>query len=78
VLRAVDASAPAGRIYNVADDAPISAVELHQLAGVEHPSGPFADIDPWHGIVSTRQARRDLGFRPLFPSVWTARDAGAL
>lgn len=78
VLRAIDAPVPAGRIYNVADDAPVSAVELHQLAGAEHPSGAAGGVDPWHGIVSTGRARRELGFRPLFPSAWTAMEAGAL
>jgi hypothetical protein len=34
--------------------------------------------DPWFGIVSTRRIRTELGFRPLYPTVWTARDAGAL
>lgn len=77
VLRAPGAD---GRIYNVADDAPVSAVEVLQLVGAEIPEG-MADrpvADPWHGVVSTRRIRDELGFRPLYPSLWTARDAGAL
>jgi nucleoside-diphosphate-sugar epimerase len=69
-----------GRVYNIADDAPVSAVELHRLNGVELPEG-MADRecpDPWEGVVSTSRIRDELGYRPLFPSVWTARDAGAL
>ncbi|MDJ0370675.1 NAD(P)-dependent oxidoreductase, partial [Streptomyces sp. H10-C2] len=64
----------------IADDAPVSAVELHQLNGAEPPAG-MADrplADPWEGVVSTARIRDELGFRPLHPSVWTARDAGAL
>ncbi|MGW3816690.1 epimerase [Streptomyces sp. NPDC005046] len=36
------------------------------------------DPDPWSDIVSTDRIRHDLGFRPVYPSLWTARDAGAL
>ncbi|MFE9423214.1 NAD-dependent epimerase/dehydratase family protein [Kitasatospora sp. NPDC006697] len=72
--------AAAGRSYNVMDDAPVSAHELHELHGVpqpvdaaEQPAG-----DPWEGVVSTARLRAELGWRPLYPSVWTALDAGAL
>ncbi|MEU6542100.1 NAD(P)H-binding protein [Streptomyces sp. NPDC046859] len=70
----------AGRIYNVADDAPVTTVELYGLNGLEVPAGLYdnTDPDPWHNIVDTRRIRRELGFRPIYPSVWTARDAGAL
>ncbi|WP_326799318.1 NAD(P)-dependent oxidoreductase [Streptomyces sp. NBC_01808] len=69
-----------GRIYNVADDAPVSMVELLQLVGAEIPEGMAerASDDPWHGVVSNLRIRDELGFRPLYPSLWTARDAGAL
>lgn len=77
LLRAPDA---AGRVYNVADDAPVSVLELLQLAGAQIPEGMAerASDDPWHGVVSNRRLRDELGFRPLYPSLWTARDAGAL
>jgi nucleoside-diphosphate-sugar epimerase len=70
----------AGRRYNIADDAPATAIELHQISGVLVPDGMGEryDDNPWFGIVSTDRIRRELGFRPLYPSVWTARDAGAL
>ncbi|MET7984259.1 MULTISPECIES: NAD(P)-dependent oxidoreductase [unclassified Streptomyces] len=69
-----------GRIYNIADDAPVTTVDLHRINGVEVPPALYerADPDPWHGIVSTDRIRHDLGFRPVYPSLWTARDAGAL
>ncbi|GAA2686578.1 hypothetical protein GCM10010400_58650 [Streptomyces aculeolatus] len=70
----------AGRVYNVADDAPVSALELLHLVGAEVPEGMAerAADDPWHGVVSNARIRAELGFRPLYPSLWTARDAGAL
>lgn len=80
LLRVLYSADAAGRTYNIADDAPVTAVELHQLNGVEVPADmagrPLSD--PWEGIVSTLRIRDELGFRPLYPSVWTARDAGAL
>ncbi|MGW1163905.1 NAD-dependent epimerase/dehydratase family protein [Streptomyces sp. NPDC001153] len=80
LLRLLYAPAVSGPVYNIADDAPVTAVELHQLNGVEPPADLHTrtDPDPWLGIMSTQRIRRDLGFRPLHPSVWAARDAGAL
>jgi nucleoside-diphosphate-sugar epimerase len=67
----------AGRAYNIADDAPVTLLEVHQLLGMEPPAdGP--DPDPWYAIASTDRIRRELGYRPLFPTLWAARDAGAL
>ncbi len=34
--------------------------------------------DPWAGIVDTARIQAELGYRPIFPTVYTARDAGAL
>ncbi|OLZ66603.1 epimerase [Streptomyces sp. IMTB 2501] len=80
LLRLLYAPAVNGPLHNIADDAPVTAVELHQLNGVEVPAGMYTrtDPDPWFGIMSTRKIRRDLGFRPVYPTVWSARDAGAL
>jgi dihydroflavonol-4-reductase len=80
LLRVLYAPGAAGRVYNIADDAPVTAAELLFLNGVPLPSGmaerPLPD--PWESIVSTLRIRDDLGFRPLLPTVWSARDAGAL
>ncbi|MCC9305926.1 NAD-dependent epimerase/dehydratase family protein [Kitasatospora sp. RB6PN24] len=78
--RALSTPHAAGRAYNVMGDAPISAFELHQRHGVPQPADAVGrvDGDPWQGVVSTARIRAELGWRPLFPSVWTARDAGAL
>ncbi|MEW2299403.1 NAD(P)-dependent oxidoreductase [Streptomyces sp. NPDC006655] len=80
LLRLLYAPAVNGPVYNIADDAPVTTVELHRLNGVEVPDGLYGrtDPDPWFGIMSNQRIRRDLGFRPIYPSVWTARDAGAL
>ncbi|MGW4567319.1 NAD-dependent epimerase/dehydratase family protein [Streptomyces sp. NPDC004561] len=80
LMRLLYAPAVNGPVYNIADDAPVTAVELHRLNGVEVPADMHTrtDPDPWFGIMSNQRIRRDLGFRPLYPSVWTARDAGAL
>jgi hypothetical protein len=34
--------------------------------------------DPWEGIVDTAKIRARLGVRPIYPTVYAARDAGAL
>jgi nucleoside-diphosphate-sugar epimerase len=69
-----------GETFNAADDAPVTALEVLQLNSEPIPDG-FADRpleDPWEGIVETSKIRRELGFRPIYPSVYAARDAGAL
>ncbi|WP_369222677.1 NAD-dependent epimerase/dehydratase family protein [Streptomyces sp. R39] len=80
LLRLLYAPAVNGPVHNIADDAPVTTVELHQLNGVEVPADLYTrtDPDPWFGIMSNQKIRRELGFRPIYPSVWTARDAGAL
>lgn len=78
VTRALHAPGADGRVYHAADESPVTAVELHTLNGVPFPDSPAGEADPWHGIVDTTRIRRELGFRPYYPSVWSARDAGAL
>lgn len=56
----------------------MTAVELHLLNGLTPSEAVQQDFDPWHGIVSTTRAQRELGFRPRYPSAWTATVAGAL
>lgn len=70
-----------GRIYNVADDSPITVSELVQLH--RYPNQEFAgslqqEFNPWDMIVDTTCIRNELNYRPIFPSFYTARDAGAL
>jgi nucleoside-diphosphate-sugar epimerase len=80
LVRALRTEGAGGRIYNIADDCPVTAVELHLLNG-ETPPPALADRrldDPWEQIVDTTRSRIELGFRPVYPTVYTARDAGAL
>lgn len=70
-----------GRIYNVADDAPITVAELLQAHGEQVPSSTEEipqDFNPWDMMVDTTRIRRELNYRPVYPSFYTARDAGAL
>jgi nucleoside-diphosphate-sugar epimerase len=78
VFRALDRGTRTGTVYNIADDAPITLLELARLARQEDPSPErFAlPFDPWEGLMDTRRAREDLGFRPLYPSPYSALDAG--
>ncbi|CAM3208289.1 NAD(P)-dependent oxidoreductase [Paenibacillus lupini] len=70
-----------GRVYNVADDAPISVAELFQFH--EH-SGHYpaevsrSEYNPFELILDTNRIRNELNYRPIFPSFYTAKDAGAL
>ncbi|MBA2938681.1 NAD(P)-dependent oxidoreductase [Paenibacillus sp. CGMCC 1.16610] len=70
-----------GRIYNVADDSPITAYELFQLYHQsDRLEGEAAQqhFNPWDMIVDTTRIREELNYRPNYPSFYTARDAGAL
>lgn len=68
-----------GGVYNIADDAPVTAWELHAVNGERYPvSNPQELADPWAGIASTARARRELGYRPIYPTLYTAVEAGAL
>lgn len=69
-----------GRSYNIGDDAPVTAHDLLHLAG-ESFDAEAAErqlADPWEGIVDTTRARSELGWRPIYPTLQTARAAGAL
>ncbi|MGW0764342.1 NAD-dependent epimerase/dehydratase family protein [Streptomyces sp. NPDC002676] len=80
LMRLLYAPGADGRVYNIADDAPVTALDVHRLLGADLPAEAHTrvDEDPWHGVVSTDRIRRELGFHPQYPTIWTARDAGAL
>jgi nucleoside-diphosphate-sugar epimerase len=80
LIRALRTPGIDGMTFNAADDAPVTAAELHELNGEPLPNDaavrPLDDF--WQGIVDTTAARTMLGFRPIFPTVYTAKAAGAL
>ena len=80
LIRALRCSGIDGMTFNAADDAPVTAAELHDLNGEPLPEDAASRPldDPWEGIVDTTAARTTLGFRPIFPTVYTAKAAGAL
>jgi len=79
LLRAVQANGVDGQIFNVADDAPVTALELLNLnrEPIPEEAASRALDDPWAGIADTAKIRRELGFRPIYPTVYTAIVAGA-
>ena len=80
LYRALRAPGVEGRIFHASDDAPVTAFDLYRLAGLPLPEGAAdrQDPDPWYGVTDNLPLREELGWRPVYPSVWTARDAGAL
>ncbi len=80
ILLSLDSAQAGGRIYNVADDVPISVAEIRQLNGSaeaqETADGPLED--PWEGIVDTTRIKTELGFQPIYPSVRAAQTAKVL
>ncbi|MFL6160880.1 MAG: NAD-dependent epimerase/dehydratase family protein [Jatrophihabitantaceae bacterium] len=88
VLLALRAPGVDGEIFNVGDDAPVTTYELQRLDGSSEPSpsSPSSSAstastaldDPWESIIDSSKIRRLLGFRPIFPSMYSAADAGAL
>lgn len=69
-----------GEIFNVGDDAPISAYEIRRLNNImpDPDAGERVLDDPWKDIIDSSKIRRVLGFRLIYPSVYSAIDAGAL
>lgn len=81
VIRAIQTPGIAGRVYNVGDDAALTAVELFALTGREFDLEAAAGrsvADHWLGIPDTRLAHRELGYRPVYPTAWAAWRDGAL
>lgn len=81
VIRAIRTPGIAGRVYNVGDDAALTAAELFALTGREFDLQAAAGrsvADPWFGVPDTRLANRELGYRPVYPTAWAAWRDGAL
>src|SRR5471030_2583989 len=70
-----------GRIYNVADDKPITIGEFTKLNGGSA-QVPTKDgwllPNLWDMAMDTERIKKDLNFQPKYPSFCTAKDMGAL
>ncbi len=70
-----------GRIYNVADDKPITISEIYKLNGGPE-QAPTKDgwlmSNLWELTADTERIKNELNFRPKYPSFYIARDMGAL
>jgi nucleoside-diphosphate-sugar epimerase len=73
----LEADGADGRIFHLADDAALTAWELCALTGQPAPVGA-GPVDPWAGLVDTGRIRTELGFRPLYPTVYSAHAVGAV
>ncbi|WP_046226925.1 NAD-dependent epimerase/dehydratase family protein [Paenibacillus dauci] len=79
LMLAATSSGIDGQIYNVADDAPISVAELLELYNIVIPAeASQQEFDPWDMIMDTTRIRKELHYRPIYPSFYTAKDADAL
>lgn len=67
--------------YNINGDAPSTAFELYELSGLRFDlaaaEGRTVD-DPWFGSADNTRAYRELGFRPIYPSLRSAWRDGAM
>jgi UDP-glucose 4-epimerase len=84
VLRVLGVASLAERIYNLADDTPLTAAELPGYAGSFRWPGDasqwaaLAGDESFQGLLDTTRARRDLEFEPLYPSIGHAELAGQM
>lgn len=77
VIRVLDACAPAYRLYNVVDNEAPTLSALFASVGEHAPTG----LDPARAsvfatLLDGRRIREDLGFKPLFPRLSDAIEAG--
>jgi nucleoside-diphosphate-sugar epimerase len=66
-----------GRIVNIADEAPASVLEIANLVGADYKTSAEPLTNPWNGQIDASLAR-ELGFKPLVPTVYQASREGAL
>jgi nucleoside-diphosphate-sugar epimerase len=69
-----------GEVFNIADDAAVTYTEILRYLGepLTEEVAAGAGDDPWFGVVDNRKARRRLGYRPFYPTMYQAIDAGAM
>lgn len=80
ILLALNADTSTPRIYNVADDEPLTIREVQRLLGHDTSADePNLNArEKWSGIMDTRKIKAELGFAPRFASLRTAIKEGAL
>lgn len=80
VMTAVDlalSGAMDGRVVNIADDAPMTVLEMTDIAGAPIEGSAEPLTHPWAGRMDTTLAR-ELGFRPSVPTMRGAARDGLL
>lgn len=81
LLLAASTPSVSSRIYNVADDKPITIGELYKLQGGPE-QVPTKDgwlmSNLWELTVDTACIKKELNFQPQYPSVYVATDMAAL
>jgi UDP-glucose 4-epimerase len=79
VALVMNAGRPSHRIYNVVDDEAPTLGALFAAVGAAPPDGSDpAAAGASDVLLDGRRLRQDLGFKPLFPRLRDAVDAGAL
>jgi nucleoside-diphosphate-sugar epimerase len=80
VRLALENAGAGGKIYNVADDQPVTAGEILRINGQTATEEMEAKAleDPWEGVVDTQRIRQELGFALIYPSVYATMQANAL
>ena len=79
ILRIVRSPVSGTRIFNIADDAPMTAFELLRLHRASaNDDAATTTADPWARLLDTSRIRGELGFRPIHPTLYAAQAAGAL
>ncbi len=74
----LDASLPAHRVYNVADDEAPELATLFASVGAPPPDGSNAErAGAFDAVLDGSRIREDLGFKPKFPRLADAIAAGA-
>ncbi|GFP75496.1 NAD-dependent epimerase/dehydratase family protein [Clostridium fungisolvens] len=81
ILLAATTPGVGGRIYNVADDKPITLGEIYKLQGGPE-QVPTEDgwlmSNIWELAADSTRIKNELNFKPKYPSVYTAKEMGAL
>lgn len=79
VLRVLEAPSPGHHIYNVVDDEPTDYAKLFASVGEPPPDGSNAAFaGTFDALLDGSRIRDDIGFRPEFPRLVDAIEAGRL